>query len=103
MLHEFMYLIPWTLQEEVMRSPRLERQERLLKALLAFQLLLHSFELPHMVCPSGVSGRFISGVTVAVTFAEDSVWPVLLNRALALIGLVLGASEDLSFSRMGTH
>jgi hypothetical protein len=50
MLHEFMYLIPWTLQEEVMRSPRRERQECLLKALLAFQLLLHYFELSHMVC-----------------------------------------------------
>jgi hypothetical protein len=45
MLHEFMSLIPWTLQEGVMRSPRPERQERLLKALLAFELLLHYFEL----------------------------------------------------------
>jgi hypothetical protein len=39
MLHEFMSVIPWRLQEEVMRSSRLERQERLLKALLAFKLL----------------------------------------------------------------
>jgi hypothetical protein len=105
MLHEFMHLIPWTLQEEVMRSPRLERQERLLKALLAFKLLLllllYDFELSHMVCGSGVSRRFISGVTVAVTFAEDSVWPALLNTALALIGFVLDASEDSSLSRMG--
>jgi hypothetical protein len=81
---------------------RLERQERLLKALLAFKLLLHSFELWHMVCGSGVSPRFISGVTVAVTFAEDCVWPVLLNTASALTGFVLDASEDWLFSRLGT-
>jgi hypothetical protein len=103
MLHEFMCLIPWRLQEEVMRSRRRERQERLLKALLAFKLLLHDFELSHMVCRSGVSRRFISGVTVAVTFAEDSVWPVLWSTALALMGFVLDASDDSSFSRMGTH
>jgi hypothetical protein len=87
----------------VMRSPGLERQERLLKALLAFELLLHYFELSHMLCGSGVSRRFSSGVPLAVTFAEDSVSPVLLNRALALIGSVLDASEDSSFSRTGIH
>jgi hypothetical protein len=38
MLREFMSLIPWTLQEEVMKSPRLETQERLLKA-LAFDVM----------------------------------------------------------------
>jgi hypothetical protein len=103
MLHELMDLIPWTLQEEVMTSPRLERQERLLKVLLTLKLLLHCFELSHLVCGLGVWRRFISGVTVAVTVAEDSVSPGLLNTALALIGFVLDASEDSSFSRMGTH
>jgi hypothetical protein len=103
MLHEFMYLIPWTLQEEVMRNQRLESQERLLTALLAFKFLLRHFELSHMVCGSGVSRRFISRVTVAVTLAEDSVWPILLKTALGLIGFVSDASEDSSFSRMGTH
>jgi hypothetical protein len=38
-----------------------------------------------------------------VTFAEDSVWPVLLNTVLALIGFVLDASEDSSLSRTGIH
>jgi hypothetical protein len=73
MLHEFMYLMPWTLQEEVLRSPRLGREERLVKAVLAFKLLLHDFELSQMICGTGVSRRYISGKTVAVTFAEDSV------------------------------
>jgi hypothetical protein len=40
---------------------------------------------------------------VAVTFAEDSVCPVLLNTALALIRFVLDAEEQSSFSRVGTH
>jgi hypothetical protein len=94
MLHEFMYLIPWTLQEEVMRIPRPERYERLPRALFAFQLLLHDVDLSDMAYGSGVSRRSISGVTVAVTFAEDSVWPVLLNTAWALSRFVLYASED---------
>jgi hypothetical protein len=38
-----------------------------------------------------------------VAFAEYSVWPVLLNTALALLAFVLDASEDSSFSRMRTH
>jgi hypothetical protein len=40
---------------------------------------------------------------MAVTFAEDSVWPVLLNTAFALILFVLDAEEHWSFSRVGTH
>jgi hypothetical protein len=70
---------------------------------LAFKVLLHSFELSQTICGPGVSGRFVSGTTVAVTFAEDSVWPVLLNTAFALIRFVLDAEEHWSFSRVGTH
>jgi hypothetical protein len=40
---------------------------------------------------------------VAVTFAEESVWPVLLNTALALIRFMLDAEEHWWFSRVGTH
>jgi hypothetical protein len=40
---------------------------------------------------------------VAVTFAEDSVWPVLLNTAFALIRFVPDAEEHWSFSRVGRN
>jgi hypothetical protein len=106
MMHEFMYLLPWTLQEEVLRSPKLTREERLRKAILRFKLLLHYFDLSHLRCGPGVqrvSKRFVSGRTVAVTFAEDSVWPVLLNTALVLVRFILQAEENWSFSRIGTH
>jgi hypothetical protein len=103
MRHEFMSLLPWTLQEEVLRSPRLRREEHLLQAVLAFKLLLHSIELPQTICGPGGSRRFVSGTMVAVTFAEHSVWAVLLNTALALIRFVLDAKKHWSFSRVGTY
>jgi hypothetical protein len=102
MMHELMYLLPWTLQE-VVRSPKLTREEHLRKAILSFKLLLHYFDLSHLPCGPGVSKRFVSGRTVAVTFAEDSVWPVLLNTAFVLIRFILQAEENWSFSRIGTH
>jgi hypothetical protein len=40
---------------------------------------------------------------VAVTLAEDFVWPVLLNTAFRLIRFVLDAEEHWSFSSLGTH
>jgi hypothetical protein len=40
---------------------------------------------------------------VAVTFAEDSVWPVLLYKAFALIRFVPDAAEHWSFSRVGRN
>jgi hypothetical protein len=103
MMHEFMYLLVWTLQEEIIRSANLSRDQRGLKAVLCFKILMHYFDLSHDICGQGVTRRFRTGSTIAVTFAEDSVWPVLLNTSLALIQFVLCADETWSFARMGTH
>jgi hypothetical protein len=67
-----MYLLPWSLQEEVLRSHRLSRQERLEKAILARKLLFHYYQLSHFPHAPGVTQRFHSKTTVAVTLAEDS-------------------------------
>jgi hypothetical protein len=40
---------------------------------------------------------------VATTFAEDAVWPTLLNTAISLIQFVMEADQNWSFSRLGTH
>jgi hypothetical protein len=64
-----MYLLPWPLQEEVLRSRRLARQERLEKAILACNLLFHYYRLSHFPHPPGISQRFHSKTMVAVTFA----------------------------------
>jgi hypothetical protein len=40
-----MYLLPWALLEEVIRSPDLSRLGRLEKALLSFHIFLHYFDL----------------------------------------------------------
>jgi hypothetical protein len=44
-MSELMYLLPCALQDEVLRSPRFERNERLAKAVLSFKFLLHYFHL----------------------------------------------------------
>jgi hypothetical protein len=74
-LTEMMYLLPWALQEEVVPSPALTRQDRFEKAMLGFKLLLHYYHLSAFPAADGVSQRFHGGVTEAVTFAEDSDWP----------------------------
>jgi hypothetical protein len=53
-----MDLLPWALQEGVIRSPDLSRYERLEKALLAFYLLLHDFDLSFLPRSDGVTQRF---------------------------------------------
>jgi hypothetical protein len=98
-----LYLLPWALQEEVIRSPHLLRRERLEKAVLSFFLLLHYFDLSFLPRAEGVTQRFNRKQTVAVTFAEDSVWPRILNNGLLLIDFVIRAPEGWSFSRLGTH
>jgi hypothetical protein len=102
-MNEFMFLLPWALQEEVIRAPELSRKERLMKAVLSLKLLLHYFDLSSLPRAKGVTQRFSKAETEAVTFAEDSVWPRILNSALALVLFVLQADEHWSFSRMGTH
>jgi hypothetical protein len=59
--------------------------------------------LPHFPHAPGVSQRFHSKTTVAVTFAEDLDWPQILNTAIALIQFILDADENWPFSRLGTH
>jgi hypothetical protein len=98
-----LYLLPWALQEEVIRNPALTRPERLDKALLSFNLLLHYFDLSFLPRSEGITQRFQRKQTVAVTFAEDSVWPRILNNALILIHFIVVAPPDWSFSRLGTH
>jgi hypothetical protein len=102
-LMELMYLLPWALQEEVFRSPGLSRQERLDKAILSFKLLLHYYHLSGFPSDPAVFQRFKSKGAAAVTFAENSDWPRLLNSALAVIAFIMIADEDWSFSRLGTH
>jgi hypothetical protein len=101
--NEFMYLLPWTLQEEVVRNPHLTREDRLLKALLSLKLLLHYFDLCSLPPSEGVSQRYIPGKTQAVTFAPDATWPRVLNSALVLVQFTVTAEESWSFSRVGTH
>jgi hypothetical protein len=101
---ELMYLLPWTLQEEVVRSPDLSRQERLDKAILSFKLLHQYYLLSHFPRAQYVTQRFSARAgTKAVTFAEDSDWPRILNTALVLIQFVRDADEHWSFARLGTH
>jgi hypothetical protein len=98
-----MFMLPWALQEEVIRAPELSRKERLMKAVLSFKLLLHYFDLSSLPRAKGVTQRFDQDETIAVTFTEDSIWPRILNSALALVLFVLEADEHWSFSRMGAH
>jgi hypothetical protein len=74
-----------------------------MKAILSVRLLFHYFDLSSAAPAKGVTQRFYTDETTAVTFAEDSVWPRILNSALALVLFVLQADEYWSFFRMGTH
>jgi hypothetical protein len=98
-----LYLLPWDLQEEVIRSPTLGRSERLEKAIPSCYLLLHYVDLSFLPRSEGVTQRFNQGQTTAITFVEDSVWSRILNDSLALIHFIIHAPEDWSFSRLGTH
>jgi hypothetical protein len=102
-MNEVMYLIPWAIQEEVVRNPALSRDERLMKAILSFKLLLHYFDLSCLPGQDGISQRDAAGQTEVVTFAPDALWPRILNCALVLIQFVFAAEEHCSFSRVGIH
>jgi hypothetical protein len=41
--HSAVFLLPWALQEEVIRSTSIPRDERLFKAIASFKLLMHLF------------------------------------------------------------
>jgi hypothetical protein len=102
-LTEFMYLLPFTLQEDVIRNTRLTRYDRLSKAILSFKILVHYFDLHCGEHEPYITQRFQSDITAAVTFAENSAWPRILNSSFALIRFVLEAGEHWSFSRLGSH
>jgi hypothetical protein len=102
-LMALMSLLPWSLQEEVLRSDRLSRQERLEKVVFACKLIFHYYQLSLFLHAPGVPQRFHSKITVSITFAEDSDWPRILNTAIALIHFILDADENWSFSLLETH
>jgi hypothetical protein len=81
----------------------LSRDERLMKAILSFKLLLHYFDLSCLPRQDGISQQYTAGQTEAVTFAPDASWPRILNCVLVLIQFVFTAEEHYSFSRVGTH
>jgi hypothetical protein len=94
-----MYLFPWDLLEEVIRSPDLSPLDRLEKAFLSFYISLHYFNLSFLLCIDGVTQPFDKRRTVA----EDSVWPRILNFNLVILHFILNARPDWSFARLGTH
>jgi hypothetical protein len=101
---ELMYLPPWALQEEVIRSPELPRQDRLEKAILSFKVLHHFYRLSTFEPAEHVGQRFREASALeAVTFAEDSEWPRILNGSLTVIQFVLVAEPHWSFAHIGTH
>jgi hypothetical protein len=51
----------------------------------------------------GITQRFTKCRPAAVTFAEDSVWPCILNLGLTLIRFIVIGDPDWSFARLGTH
>jgi hypothetical protein len=98
-----MYLLLWALQEETIRSLDLPRTERLEKATLSFDLQLRYFRLSFLPRSEEITQRFDKRRAVSFTFAEDSVWPRILNFALTLIHFILTAPSDWQFSRPGTE
>jgi hypothetical protein len=100
---KLLYLLPWSVQEEVMNNPGLSREGGLEKAILSFKLLLHCFNLSAAASADGGLARFHSRVTQAATFAEGAVRRTLLNSSLAVIDFIMHADEHWSFSRIGTH
>jgi hypothetical protein len=98
---ELMYLMPWALQEEVMRSPTLSRQERLSKAILSFKLFMHYFLLSFFPSAKRVFQRFQAATTPAVTFAETSQGHRILNSSVSLILFIIDGEATWSFSQLG--
>jgi hypothetical protein len=82
---EFLYLLPFTLQQVVVRNPRLTRYNRLAMAVLSFQLLVHYMELSFGDHLSSVTQRYNSRRTEALTFTENSVWPRDVNLSVLRI------------------
>jgi hypothetical protein len=96
-----LHLLPWDLQDEVIRSPTSTRKERFEKDVLILSLLLHYFDLSFLPRSQGVTQRFHERWATPVTFAEHSTWPRTPNDSLVLIHFTIHAPKDWSFSRSG--
>jgi hypothetical protein len=70
-MNELTYLPRWALQEEMLRSPRLQRYERLAKAVLSFERLLSYYHLSFFLQAERGSRRFQAETIQAATLAED--------------------------------
>jgi hypothetical protein len=75
----------------------MSRKQGLEKAVLNFYLLLHYFGFSFFPDSEEVTQQFNNRRTIAVTFAEDSAWPRILNNGLPLIHFILIAPGDWSF------
>jgi hypothetical protein len=71
-LHSVVFLLLWALQEEMIRSTSIPRDERLFKAIVSFKLLMRLFHLADLPHAPGKPKRFHRLVTTAVTFADNS-------------------------------
>jgi hypothetical protein len=63
-----MYLLPWALLEEIIRSQDLSRLDHLEKILLSFHVFLHYLDLSFLPRVDGVTQRFDKRRTAVVTF-----------------------------------
>jgi hypothetical protein len=102
-LHFAVFLLPWALQEEVIPSTSIPRDERLFKAIVNFKLLMRLFHLSDLPHAPGITKRVNRLVAKALTFADDSQWPRVLSSSLALIQFVLDGESSWCFSLVGTH
>jgi hypothetical protein len=84
-MNEVMCFISCAIEEQVVRNRALSCDERLIKTMPNFKLLLHSFDLSCLPRQGGISQRYTAGQPEAVTFALDASWPRILNCALVLI------------------
>jgi hypothetical protein len=56
--HAMLYLLPWALQETVLRSPVFYRQERFIMAILSFKIPEHLFNLMALPKSDAVKERW---------------------------------------------
>jgi hypothetical protein len=87
----------------VLWNPSVSREQRLQKVALSFQLLTHYFNLSCLPHDAGISQRFCSKTTLAVTVVEDAGWLRILNPTLILINAIISGDENWSCSRLGTQ
>jgi hypothetical protein len=96
--NELIYLLPFALQEEVLRNPGLTCEQRVKKVILSFKRLLRHFHLSSFplirVSPSGLEKQ---------NTGFDTRWSGVLSSAVVLTEFINSGTENWSFSRLGTH